>query len=164
MFAKEPVVTFRLAAAFVLTACLSGVPVFANDNGPANSTTSASDAAMPDPQPMPRLTLPGELRVTRPALLPGLYAGFVALQGFDIYSTTNAIRQGASEANPVMKGVVGNPALFWSVKAAATVAPMLAAERLWKHNKAGAIAVMVVSNGVMAAVAAHNASVLRAQR
>jgi hypothetical protein len=39
---------------------------------------------------------------------------------------------------------------------------MLIAERLWKHNnKAGAIAVMLATNGMMATVAARNASVLR---
>jgi hypothetical protein len=100
----------------------------------------------------------------RPAALPGLYASFAALQLFDAYSTQRAISGGATEANPVMKNVVGNRAAFWSVKVAATVAPMMAAERLWKRNKVAAIAVMAASNGVMAAVAAHNASVLKSQR
>ena len=47
---------------------------------------------------------------------------------------------------------------------AMAVAPALAAERMWKTNKAGAITLMVVSNGMMAAVAAHNAKVLNRVR
>lgn len=106
----------------------------------------------------------GEWNRTRPAALPAFYASLVALQLFDGYSTTHALAGGAKEANPVMKGVVNKPVVFWSVKAAMAVAPVLAAERMWKTNKAGAIAVMVVSNGMMAAVAAHNAKVLHRVR
>ena len=101
---------------------------------------------------------------TRPAALPAFYASLAALQLFDGYSTTRALAGGAKEANPVMKGVVNKPVVFWSVKAAMAVAPALAAERMWKTNKAGAIAVMVVSNGMMAAVAAHNAKMLNRVR
>jgi hypothetical protein len=101
-----------------------------------------------------------ELKRTRPAALPAFYASLAALQLFDGYSTTRALSGGAKEANPVMEFVVGKPAVFWSVKAAMAVAPAMAAERMWKRNKAGAIALMVVSNGMMAVVAAHNAKVL----
>lgn len=97
----------------------------------------------------------------RPAALPALYVSLAALQAFDVYSTRRGLGHGASEANPLTKGVAGSPAMFWTVKAAATAGTILMAERLWKTNKAGAIAVMVLSNGVMAAVAAHNARVLR---
>ena len=39
------------------------------------------------------------------------------------------------------------------------------AERLWRgHHRGQAIAMMVVSNGIMAAVAASNASIIRSQR
>jgi hypothetical protein len=100
----------------------------------------------------------------RPAALPAFYASLAALQLFDGYSTTRALAGGAKEANPVMKGVVNKPVVFWSLKAVMAVAPALATERMWKTNKAGAIAVMVVSNGMMAAVAAHNAKVLNRVR
>ena len=83
---------------------------------------------------------------------------------FDGYSTTRALAGGAKEANPVMKGVINTPVVFWSVKAAMAVAPTLVAERMWKTNKAAAIAVMVVSNGMMAAVAPHNAKMLNRVR
>jgi hypothetical protein len=74
------------------------------------------------------------------------------------------MRGGAKEANPMMESVVTKPAVFWSVKAAMAIAPALAAERLWKTNKVGAIAVMAISNGMMAVVAAHNAKVLNRVR
>jgi len=105
-----------------------------------------------------------ESQRARPAALPAFYASLAALQLFDGYSTTRALAGGAKEANPVMKGVVNKPVVFWSLKAAMAVAPALATERMWKTNKAGAIAVMVVSNGMMAAVAAHNAKVLNRVR
>jgi len=106
----------------------------------------------------------GEPTRTRPAALPAFYASLAALQLFDGYSTRRALAGGAKEPNPVMKGVVTRPVVFWSVKAAMTVAPSIAAERLWKTNTAGAIAVVVVSNGMMAAVAAHNAKLLNRVR
>ena len=128
----------------------------------ANATEGGVAASAPSVVNLPlKIAQPS---TARPAILSGLYVGFGALQIFDVYSTTRALSQGAHEANPVMQGIVGNRALFWSVKAVSTIAPMLAAERLWKTNRAGAIAVMVVGNGVMAAVSAHNASVLRSQR
>ena len=52
------------------------------------------------------------------------------------------------------------------MKTSAAVGTILAAEHLWKkkNNKKAAIAVLVASNAVAAAVAVRNASVLRTQR
>jgi len=161
-------------AAIVITVSLSALPVYAADEGGRATATSESAApvgttdaaAVPEQAvaaPLTTMRAP-EFRPSRPALLPSLYASYAALQAYDIYSTRRALAGGAHEANPAMTGIVGNPALFWSVKAAATVAPMMAAERLWKTNKAGAIAVMAAGNGLMAIVAAHNASVVNRQR
>ena len=97
----------------------------------------------------------------RPSALPALYVSLAALQAFDAYSTSRGLGRGAGEANPLVKGVAGSPVTFWAVKAATTAGTILMAERLWKTNKAKAIAVMVLSNGVMAFVGAHNARVLR---
>jgi len=100
----------------------------------------------------------------RPSVLPMLYVSFAALQGFDAYSTTAALARGAQEANPTMRGVAGNSAAVWAVKAASTAASIWFAERLWKTNRVGAVVTMVVVNGMMASVAARNASVLKALR
>lgn len=158
------------ATVALLSLTLYVQPLRADEAKPADGATTATTteaAATATPAPLKSRALSGrEWLATRhrPAALPTLYASFAALQIFDIYSTQRAIGRGATEANPLMQNVVGNRAMFWSVKAAGTVGPMMAAERLWKHNKVAAIAVMAVSNGVMAAVAAHNSSVLRSQR
>jgi hypothetical protein len=47
------------------------------------------------------------------------------------------------------------------LKAGMTVMSIMAAERMWKDdNRVGAVLTMVASNGLMAMVAMHNASVL----
>jgi hypothetical protein len=160
----------RIAAFALLSLSLSGLPAYAAEPAEKNVVAAANadgeKAVTTAPLNVTRAMLPAEWLAAnrRPRALNGLYASFAALQMFDVYSTRHAIAGGAQEANPVMKSAVGNSAMFWTVKAAATVAPMLAAERLWKKNKVAAIAVMAVSNGVMAAVAAHNANVIRSQR
>lgn len=100
----------------------------------------------------------------RPSVLPVLYVTLDALQVFDGYSTTTALGRGAHEANPMTAGVAGNSAAFWAVKAGSTAASIWFAERLWKTNRVGAIVTMVAVNGMMASVAARNASVLKAVR
>ena len=100
----------------------------------------------------------------RPSVLPVLYISFAALQGFDGYSTTANLTRGAREVNPMMQGVAGNSAAVWAVKAGSTAASIWFAERLWKTNRVGAIVTMAVVDGMMASVAARNASVLRARR
>src|SRR5262249_31951912 len=97
----------------------------------------------------------------RPAMIGALSVSLAALQIFDAYSTNKGISQGAREAHPMMQGVGGNKAAFWTMKAATTAVPMVLASRMWKKNKAGAIATLVIANGVSALVAAHNASVVR---
>jgi hypothetical protein len=91
-----------------------------------------------------------------------LYAGYVALQVIDGYTTTAGVSRGAFEANPLMHGLANRPALLWSVKGGVSVATICTAEHLWRtHHRAQAIAVMAASNGILAAVAARNASALR---
>ena len=98
----------------------------------------------------------------RPMLLPSLYAGAARLQGYDVYSTLTALKSGATEANPLMKGITKSPAAFVVLKAGVTMASIMTAERMWKNNRrVAAVMLMVVSNGMLAAVAAHNASTLR---
>jgi hypothetical protein len=93
-----------------------------------------------------------------------LYVSLAGLSALDVYTTNAGLSRGAAEGNPLMQNVVGSPAAMWAVKGATTATTIYFAERLWRKNqKAKAIAVMIVSNGVMAAVAAHNARVLRNQ-
>ena len=141
--------TRTFAAAALLTTALSVAPAYAGDEAaaPAAATT----------------IVPAQIgrAVTRPAILPALYASTVALQAYDVYSTKQALARGGRETNPLMQGVVGNSAAFIAVKAAVAAGTIVAAERLWKANKPAAIAVMVASNSVAAMVAARNARTLR---
>src|SRR5687768_5692315 len=74
--------------------------------------------------------------VARPKLLPALYLSYAALQAYDVVSTKQGLARGAREANPLMQGVVGNNGAFLAMKAVAVVGTIVAAERLWKTNKA----------------------------
>lgn len=105
----------------------------------------------------PRLAAP-----RRPLVLPTLYAGSAFLQGYDAYSTLAALKNGGTEANPLMKGITKSPVAFIGLKAGVTMMSIMAAERMWKDdNRLGAVLTMVASNGFMAVVAAHNAAVLQ---
>jgi hypothetical protein len=102
---------------------------------------------------------------TRGPVLPSLYASLIVLEAYDGYSTTRGLKNGAVESNTFMRRLAAEPAALWAVKGGATFVSIYVAERLWRKNHRGqAIAVMVATNGLMAAVAMNNASVLRAQK
>jgi hypothetical protein len=169
---------FRMTAAVVLlTVAANVVPASAADNDVAIAAAAAATVAADDAARAARAAaavrpLATDVDWSLPAVqfgaparrgrvLPALYVSLAGLNAFDAYSTSAGLSRGAREANPLMKSVAGNPAALWAVKGGATAASILVAERLWKQNKRGqAIAVMVVTNGMMAVVAARNASVL----
>jgi hypothetical protein len=97
----------------------------------------------------------------RGRILPALYVGLAGLNAFDAYSTLKGVKAGVgTESNPLLRGAANNPVALWAIKGGVTVGSVVFAERLWRaHRRTEAIAMMVVSNGVMAAVAAHNASI-----
>ena len=157
--------TLRIATAlcFVLlgAARVQATEAAADTPGPAHdahSVTAVQHAAV-----MPgAFTRPGP---SRGSLLPALYVSLATLNAADAYMTRRGVASGAVEANPLMRGASGSSAVMWAVKGATTAATITVAERLWRKNrKAEAVAVMLVSNGLMAAVTARNASVLRQQR
>ena len=139
----------RTIAVSVLLSLTVSIPVYAADDAVA-------------PIVAPTIAVPARIghALSRPRALPALYASYAALQAFDVYSTKQALARGAHEVNPLMQGVVGNTGAHMAMKIGVGVATVVAAERLWKTNKAAAIAVMVASNGVSAFVAARNARTL----
>lgn len=155
-----------IATLAILTLTFSAAPVFAADEsvatpaanvvwggGPLTATATSAATSLTASAP------------TRPALLPVLYASYVALQAYDVYSTRQALGHGGLETNPLMQGVVNNSGAFWAMKAGVTTATILAAERLWKNDKkAAALGVMIASNAVAAIVARRNAGTLRQLR
>ena len=92
----------------------------------------------------------------RPAALMPLYVSFASLQALDTHSTRRALARGATEANPLMRGIAGNTAGMLAVKAAATAGVVYAGEKIWKRNKAGAVLFMVAANSALALVVQHN--------
>jgi hypothetical protein len=153
----------RTAAALVFLTMVS-VPAHAGQS---------LDSARDTDSPVTHAETPGTVRLNvsvvpeappRPGALPVLYISYAALQAFDGYQTIQGVAGGGREVNPLMTGIAGSPAAVWTIKAVSAVVAIGAAERLWKTNKAGAIAVMLIANGVSVAVAAHNVSVLRQLR
>jgi len=173
----------RFAAATLVAFALLASPAAAQELMTANVLSNAGlfQVAPPAPRPVvapPRVAAADqgptlvnatigrpELAGGRPLLLPVLYASQIALQALDAHSTFSALDRGGVEANPLMKQVAGNRGAMLAVKAGAAAGTIWAAERLWRRgNRAGAIALMVVANGVTSAVVAHNYKVASALR
>ena len=145
-----------VAAAMILSLGLSVLPASAADEDAARETSLST--TVPVAATVPVTT---NRSLSRPAALPLLYASYAVLQAYDVRSTTQALGRGASEVNPLMQGVAGNPAGLVTLKAATTVGTVFAAEKLWRRHRTAALALMAVSNGVMATIAANNARTLR---
>ena len=156
----------RLTATVALVLTFSGIPAFAADGDNAATVSGAAAAVASvaaDVDWARPSTYVGDL--SRGGVLPSLYVSLAGLQAYDGYSTITGLKRGAVETNGIMKNVAGNPAAMFAMKAGVTAASILMAERLWKQNRrTAAIVTMIATNGLMAAVAARNASVLRAQQ
>lgn len=154
----------RKILATLLSLFFLSVPAFAAEKAATSGNDKASEVVAAEPSTIVAAAPVAPKMLSRPSILPTLYGGAAALQAFDAFSTLKGINAGAVEANPVMKSVVGNPGLYIGLKATVAGASIMAAERMWRNNRrVTAILMMAASNGVMAAVAAHNASVLSRQ-
>lgn len=155
---------FRPAVCAFLLLLMLAVPTV-SANGPAEPLSPGSELSSRGATPLvtaiERSRTPGGAPA-RGALLPALYLGLSGLNAFDAYSTPEALSRGAFEANPAMRGIAANRPVMWAIKGGVTAASILVAERLWRDDRRpAAVALMVISNGLMAVVAAQNASVLR---
>lgn len=93
----------------------------------------------------------------RPLVLPALYVSLVALHGADLYSTHAALKNGASELNPLLNGVGRGTAGQTAVKAVLATSSIMLAERLWKKNKrVSAVVAMVAANAMLAIAVRQN--------
>jgi hypothetical protein len=148
-----------LLSALIVASTVS--PVMAADGDSSLSASGGSASAYPADVDWSL----APVRVQTPprgAALPSLYASLAALNVFDAYSTTKAVgRDAAMETNPLLRGAAGNSAALWAIKGGVTAGSIVVAERLWRtRHRSEAVAMMLVSNGVMAMVAGRNASVL----
>ena len=110
--------------------------------------------------------MPGELPSPglSTSVLTALQAATVATQILDVHSTMKALNNGAVEANPVMGGVVKNPAAFIAVKAAMGAGLMYATHKMARRNKVAAIVTSAAINSAYLIVAHHNYKVARSIR
>jgi hypothetical protein len=147
MFCRTAVTAFLLAVS--ATPCLASDETKAPE-GPLQAAITRA-ATVTEPALASWAVLE---RDKRPATLTTLYGSYAALQVLDVVSTRRALAAGAREINPVMRG--NNMAAMIGVKAAAGAATIYSAERMWKKNKIGAIAVMAALNGMSAVIVARN--------
>jgi hypothetical protein len=114
---------------------------------------------------VPALAADGPSVPARGLVLPALYVSFAGLNAYDAVSTTDALKHGAVEANPLLGGISGRPAALWLMKGGVTAASIFAAESMWRQgHRRQAIVLMIATNSIMAGVAAHNASVIRGMK
>lgn len=95
------------------------------------------------------------------AVLASFYVSHIALQAMDIHTTTRGLRLGATETNPLLRGVAGNPAALTAIKAGTTTVVVVIAEKMWKKSRLAALTFMGVVNSLMAAIVWHNQRVVR---
>lgn len=93
---------------------------------------------------------------SRRVLVPAMYAGLVTLQTLDTHSTLKAVDAGLSETNPVMRWATGHPVAFVSMKAAATTATILMAEKIRKKHPKRAVVFLAAINATYALIVTHN--------
>jgi hypothetical protein len=156
--AQQPV-NIGLAGAF------AAADLATSDLAPAiAATTTATEEAKPVFVPQPRRFDAREGRGESRAMLNTLSIATAALQGLDAYTTMSALKMGAVEANPMMRGVAGKPAVLIAVKSSMTAATIMAARSLWPRSKVAAVAMLAISNGVLTSVVAHNMSVMKQLR
>jgi hypothetical protein len=157
-------------------AVLGPAPATAQDE-PVARHRARPAIGLPDPSPfLPSdgLVLPGGtgaldvagtprvLVVSRrqPALRT-LETSFVALQALDAATTLRAVGHGLEERNPLMRGLVGQPAAFIAVKAGATASTIWLLRRVARQNRAAAVLTLAAINGGYAVLVARNAAALR---
>jgi hypothetical protein len=133
----------NVALASLVVASLSGLP-----DKPVDFTRPPAALAVD------QLWVHAEPR--RPTVLPWFYGTYVTLQALDVWTTTRSVAAGAREVNPAVGPFSKNYLALTAMKAATTSATIYFADRLWRRNRAGAIVVMAVLNGVSAAVVIHN--------
>jgi len=134
----------RLLGLAVLAVAALATPAFAQDAAPyiPTITVDADDFL-------------AEMNLSkRPSALVPLYLLQGALQGVDAFTTIKGMKQGHAEQNPIFRGQ--NAGVMLTTKLITTTSSIFLAEKMWKKNRAAAIAIMVASNIVTSAVVANN--------
>jgi hypothetical protein len=160
---------FPRFAAVIAFAAVAALPSAAaaqeatSETRPASITTGLATANVQfaDEQRSAPLTREfGERRWTGP-VLNALQAATIATQMLDVHSTATALKVGASEANPLMGGLVKNKAAFIGVKAAMGAGLVYVTHHIAKENKMLAIVSSAAINSAYLMIARHNYKVAR---
>ena len=133
----------------------------------ATATVQAADGPLSDAANEQILSGPGTAIApatterTGRLVLTSLYGSLAGLHAYDAYSTLRGVEQGARELNPVMQAVSGNGVAMVAFKSGMAAVSIAVSERLWRRNqRSRAVMVMLLTNGILAAVTARNAQVL----
>ena len=113
------------------------------------------------------ISLPASMMRVEPRrvkLMWSLYAATAALQVIDVHSTRTALAAGASEGNPMMRGLAGNTPALLAVKAGMATGMIVAADRMSRHNKVAAAAALIAVNVAYVLAVRHNYDVARRAR
>jgi hypothetical protein len=155
----------RISLLGFLVGCVLASGVLASDA--QSLTKDPVNIVLEDRAPLSGVVLPATARIDvgRRFIFTALEGQLAGLQAYDMYSTLTALKRGCREANPVMGGLVAHAPAFIALKAGLSVASIYSAERMWRqHHRVRAIVMIALSNGLMTAVAVHNARVLRTVR
>jgi hypothetical protein len=151
-----------------VTVACSLLIVFSISTGSVGSEVGAGAAVDAPSRPIGRAVKTIPVRATssetwmldlperRPAALPAMYATLAALNALDAYSTRRAVGMGAREVNPLMKKAAGSSGTMLAMKALSTAGTIYFTERAWKKNRKGAVILLALVNGTMAAITARN--------
>jgi len=158
-----------LVAAFLVIGSFAGFSNAHADERADNTAvlSQASLAALMQPVTMADASsFPVKLVAPRPTLKTGasaatigmgaVYASTVMMHILDIDSTTKALKRGAVESNPIMRGVVNNRGAFIATKAAIATASLYATHRMAKNNKLGAVLASTAINSAYLMIVKNN--------
>jgi hypothetical protein len=156
---------FAAVVAFAAVAALPQVVAAQEASEPRPASIAAAVAANPvqfvDEQRAAQLSR--EIRTDRwsGGVLTALQAATIATQMLDVHSTASAMKVGATEANPLMGGLVKNRAAFIGVKAAMGAGLVYVTHHIAKENKMLAIVTSAAINSAYLMIARHNYKVAR---
>jgi hypothetical protein len=160
---------FGLIPAFVLAMAIAQPARVAHVNNGRTPTATVAAVIAASPQftsiapPIsaagPQISETSSEARPRSGRLTMMYVAFATLQAMDAHSTLSALSNGGREANPVMRGVAGNPGALIAVKAATGATTIWLTERVRKKHPRGAVVLMAILNSALATVVAHNYSI-----
>jgi hypothetical protein len=106
----------------------------------------------------------GSHRFTDPAFMKKMYVSSAVLHAVDVGTTLVALRMGAREANPFMRGVSRNPAALIAIKGGAAAGTIYLMKRLSLTNPYAAGVGITVINSALAIVAVNNVQAISRQK